>query len=226
MMSLLRKRFSLRAFLTATKGSVFVEFALMTPVLMTMLVGANELTRWMRARQHVEDYATMIASDVSGASAAVSPYSLAEMIERIGLVAPELVDPAQLNAWVESTDYLAVTISMAMMTLPARSTCTSNCTYDIKMVWSFGDNKRNCSVSGGASPDRALPTGLDKQPGPVVIVDVKSRYKFVFGLNSAIATEPTFTTAVWQPVRNWRGTGTYPPLAALSAGAWSGITCP
>jgi len=224
-MSLSARFSSLRTFLAATSGATFVEFALITPLLISILVGANELTRWMRARQHVEDYATMVASDISGASAAISAGNLAEMIERIGLVAPELVDPARL-AWSNDSDYLAVTISMAMMTRPAGSSCTNNCTYNVKMAWSFGPNQRSCSSAGGASPTPPLPTGLDQQPGPAVIVDVRSGYKFVFGLNPEIATAPTLSTTVWQPVRNWRGTGTFPPLATTSAGAWTGTICP
>lgn len=214
-----------RIFLASTHGSALIEFALVVPILMTLLIGANELTRWIRARQHMEDYATMVANDISGSTAAVSPFTLAEMIERIGLVAPELVDPTR-NAWVVSTDYLSVTISMAMLTRPAGSTCTTNCTYDVKMAWSFGDNKRNCSVTGGTAPTRPLPTGLNTQPGSAVIVDVVSKYKFVFGLNSSIATEPLLSTTVWQPVRNWRGTGAFPPLSGTSAANWSGISCP
>ena len=119
MTSLSAKFLSLRTFLTATRGATFVEFALIAPVLISLLIGSNELTRWMRARQHVEDYATMVASDISGASAAVSAQSLAEMIERIGLVAPELVDPARL-AWSNDSDYLAVTISAESSTIPGR----------------------------------------------------------------------------------------------------------
>ncbi len=226
MMSDSRNLRSARTFLTSTDGSSLIEFALICPILLTLLVGSNEITRWIRANQHMEDYATMVASDISGSSAAVSPFTLAEMIERIGLVAPELVDPTR-SAWIESSDYLSVTISMAMMTRPAGFTCTTNCTYDVKMAWSFGDNKRNCSVTGGGPlPNRPLPNGLNKQPGSAVIVDVVSKYKFVFGLNTSIATAPLLSTTVWEPVRNWRGTGAFPPLASFNAGVWSGVQCP
>ena len=85
MMSGFRTPLSLRTFLASTNGSSLVEFALISPILITLMVGSNELARWIRARQHMEDYATMVASDISGASAAVSPFTLAEMIERAGL---------------------------------------------------------------------------------------------------------------------------------------------
>ena len=225
-MKILAAKFlSLRTFLTATSGATLLEFAFITPMLMTVLVGSNELTRWMRARQHLEDYATMVASDISGASAAVSADALAEMFERIGLVAPELVDPSRIAWSYDENDYLAVTVSMAMMTLPAGSSYTTNCTYDVKLVWTFGANQRLCTRSGGASTGHPLPIGLDKQPGAAVIVDVRSKYKFVFGLNSSIATEPTLTTTVWQPLRNWRGAGTFPPLSSTSASVWAGNRC-
>jgi hypothetical protein len=204
-----------------------MEFALLFPLLATILIGANEYTRWMRASQHMQDYATMIASDISGASLAVSPYTLAEMIERIGLVAPELVDPSKA-AWGTDTDYLNVTISMAMMTAPVCLTVSesqpTSCTYTPRMAWSFGNNRR--CASGDSRPVGGVPPGLNRQPGPVVIVDVRSKYKFVFGLDETIVPVPTLSTTVWQPVRNWRGSATFPPLASpFSAGSSTGVKC-
>jgi len=226
-MSHLLSRTFLRRFCASTQGTAFMEFALLFSLLATILIGANEYTRWMRASQHMQDYATMIASDISGASRAVTPYTLAEMIERIGLVAPELVDPSKA-AWGTDTDYLSVTISMAMMDAPVCLTVSqsqpTSCTYTVKMAWSFGNNRR--CASGDSRPVGGVPPGLNRQPGPVVIVDVRSKYKFVFGLDETIVPVPTLSTTVWQPVRNWRGSATFPPLASpFSAGSWTGVQC-
>jgi hypothetical protein len=222
-MSFILPRTFLRRFCASTQGTALMEFALIFPLLATILIGANEYTRWMRASQHMQDYATMIASDISGASQEVSPYTLAEMIERIGLVAPELVDPSR-GAWGLDEEYLSVTITMAMMSNARCLPGQTGCTYTPTMAWSYGRNKR-CTW-GDPRPMGGVPQGLDRQPGPVVIVDVKSKYKFVFGLDTAIVAEPTLSTTVWRPVRNWRGSATFPPLASpFAAGSWTGVKC-
>ena len=71
------------------------------------------------ARQQLNDYAGMVAYDIAGASADVSVHTLAEMIRRFGLVAPELVDPTQ-DAWPtasNSTPYFTVGVTMVEMEL-------------------------------------------------------------------------------------------------------------
>jgi hypothetical protein len=62
------------------------------------------------------------------------------------------------------------------------------------------------------------------------VVDVVSKYKFVFGVGDRIGPEPTFQVTQWQPVRNWRSaTSAYPQLGGAngaSYGGWTGTKCP
>ena len=101
------------------KSHIRVEFVLVFPLLIGLLVAGNELARYIRARQQLNDYAGMVAYDIAGASADVSVHTLAEMIRRFGLVAPELVDPTQ-DAWPtasNSTPYFTVGVTMVEMEL-------------------------------------------------------------------------------------------------------------
>jgi len=215
-----------RACLACTSGLATLEFALVAPTLLTLLLGTLEFSRWSTARQHMEDYAFSVATDLSGTTTPVSAYTLREMIERIGIIAPELVDGTN-DAWQSgNTTYLGVTISMYLMTASV-ATCRTSCSYTAKLVWTFGNNKRDCAIN-------PVFTGAS-QPGYVVVVDVKSQYKFVFDVRNRLAAAPTLSTTIWLPVRNWRGTAAPDLLAGASAnnsretrtyGPWTGTTCP
>jgi len=212
---------SFPAFRACTGGVVTLEFAMVMMILAPLLVCTLELSRWSTARQHMEDYAVTVAYDVASAPSTIPGATLQELMERIGLLAPELVDTTR-TAWsATSADYLAVTISMFLMT-PTVATCQYNCTYVANLAWTFGNNKRSCTLKP------SIPGA--PQAGPVVVVDVVSKYKFVFGVGDRIGPEPTFSVTQWQPVRNWRSaTSAYPQLGGSngdSYGGWTGTKCP
>ena len=233
----------LAAFRASGSGSIAIEFVLVVPIFLGIIMGASELTRFLRARQHLHDYAAMVAYDIAGTAGSVTAETLREMIQRFGLVVPELVDPTQ-TAWSSSaSNYLAVGITMVSMK-PANPGCTQTqlgCAYKGFVAWSFGNYTRSCSDAtfgisvaypGIVDSQANLPPGAF-QPNAIVVVDVKVDYKPLFanGFNLSalgktpvkLALSPTLTTFAWQPVRNWRDTGTssYPGLASTSAGVWT-----
>ena len=214
----------LRMFFACTRGVASIEFAFVALLLVPLLVGTLELSRLATARQHMEDYAISVANDLSGTSTNVSANALREMIERIGFLAPELVDPNRAAWQPGDTDYLGVTISLVMLT-PDVATCRSACSYTAKLAWTFGNNKRACNVN---------PTIVGAaQPGPIAVVDVKSQYQFVFGVGDRLGAAPLLTSTTWLPLRNWRGSASFPAMNAtfVSAtqtatyGSWSGTKC-
>ena len=76
---------AVRALWASTKGATAVEFAIIIPLLVSLAVGAFELTRWMRARQHMQDYAITVVNDISATPSDVKTATLKEMILRIGI---------------------------------------------------------------------------------------------------------------------------------------------
>ena len=220
---------------------------------MGLLVGGNELARFIRARQQLNDYAAMVAYDIAGAATDVPIQRLGEMIRRFGLVAPELIDPTQ-DAWpAGGRSYFSVGISMVeMVVIPG--TCNSgssvrtldNCRYRAEVRWWFGSQQRPCQEltdRGSAAASLAtLPTGAF-QANAVVLVDVSVNYKPIFqsgfkvgGIDLAALNRSltrTFTAESWQTVRNWRNSGqtagqftNYPKLVGASTGVWDGANCP
>lgn len=209
---------SFKALRESTSGAIMMEFALLAPLLISLLVGSNEVARMVRASQHLEDYATMVANDVSTAASTLTAGTLRELIERIGLVAPELVD-STLPAWdtsVLNSSYLGVGISMAMSTV-TNSACRTGCTFSTDLYWTFGNNQRSCGAV-------SLPAHV-KIPGPVVIVDVRSTYKFAFDFAGVVGAAPTLSGTVYMPVKNWQDAGLIPTPSPKLSGAWALTSC-
>ncbi len=213
--------FSFKSLRNSTSGAALVEFAIVLPLLVSLLFGATEMTRFIRARQHMETYATIVANDVSTLSSSLSAGTLREMIERIGLLAPELVNPS-LPAWDASATksvYLGVGISMATVT-QTDSECHTGCAFQSKVVWSFGSNQRSCGVIEPLN----IPVGANLG-GPVVIVDINSTYQPAFGAGLWPGTVPTLSTSAFLPVKNWQGGATVPVVTPTSSGAWKLNLC-
>jgi hypothetical protein len=142
-------------------------------------------------------------------------------------VAPELIDPAK-TAWDTTvrtqgsrsitSRYLLVGVSMALVT-PTSASCHTYCAFDTKLVWTFGNYQRSCSTAV------TLPTG-STQEGAVIIVDVTSDYKFVFGPASHLGTGLTLSTTTFQPLKNSKYAGVAPTVSPASSGGWNVKICP
>jgi len=238
-----------RSFRFCEGGVAAIEFVLVFPLLIGLLVAGNELARFIRARQQLNDYAGMVAYDIAGATSDVSVNTLAEMIRRFGLVAPELVDSTK-DPWPSRTNrtpYFAVGVTMVEMVLldPLCNASERACSYTPRVRWSFGTRQRACvdltkrvgvgrPVTLGDLPEGAF------QPNAVVVVDVSVPYNPIFPSGfklgaigyefdlTAINTllKKTYVAESWQSVRNWPATTRFPGLNGTSAGGWSGVRCP
>jgi hypothetical protein len=238
-----------RLFRSCASGAVAVEFVFVFPLLMGLLFAGNEVARFLRTRQQLTDYATMVAYDVAGVSADVNPEMLREMIQRIGLVAPEVIDPTQ-SAWSNSSaQYFRVGISLVQMTpknCPTNSVRTlDGCSFDAQVKWSYGNLKRQAcalltargSVGNLATTLTTLPSGAF-QPNAVVVVNVWTTYRPMFphgfelsatkSIHVDLGLAVPLMAETWQPLRNWRGGATgasFPVLTGLTAGYWNAYTC-
>ncbi len=236
-------------FRSCVSGAIAIEFVFVFPLLMGLLFAGNELARFLRTRQQLTDYATMVAYDVAGVTADVNPEMLREMIQRIGLVAPEVIDPTQ-PAWSNSnTQYFRVGISLVEMTpknCPIGSVRTlDGCTFDAKVRWTYGNLKRQaCGLLTARGANADLPTTLTTlpagafQPNAVVVVNAWTTYNPMFRNGFELSATSSnhvdlglatpLMAETWQPLRNWRGGasgGAFPVLTGISAGFWDANTC-
>ena len=238
-----------RFFRGCASGAVAVEFVFVFPLLMGLLFAGNEVARFLRTRQQLTDYASMVAYDVAGVVADVNPEMLREMIQRIGLVAPEVIDSTQ-TAWSNSNaQYFRVGISMVQMTAqncPTGSVRTlDGCTFEAKVQWSYGNLKRQpCAILTARGANADLPTTLTTlpsgafQPNAVVVVNVWTTYRPIFAhgfelsatnsIHVDLGLARSLTAETWLPLRNWRGGATgasFPVLTGITAGFWDAYTC-
>jgi hypothetical protein len=198
-------------FLASRRGAVLVEFALIVPFLVAMLLGMHEGTRLLRASQHMTNYVNSAAYDLASSVANVSPASLRGIVERVAIMAPEIIRPNESPWWGGAGGYLAVGITMVSM-VPRDPVCQSNCNYRPRVAWPYGSLRRNCGdlgivASGTQTSTATIPAGV-LQSGGLAIVDVKTTYRYVFG--NGTVPDKELSTSGYFPVRNWRNTNVSP----------------
>lgn len=169
-------------FLEETRGFAATEFALAVPVLALMLVGFVELDRYAWATRQLENTANAIAQMLSQ-STKVQPADMKYAQDSVMVLFPRaLQDSARLG-----TDWAAdVKLSMATVGFtPTTPGCVSNCTYNGKVAWSGGSERRPCNVALTPAPNSSsqTPTTLPADvfgPNTVIVVDIAYSYKPLF----------------------------------------------
>ena len=217
---------SLISFFASESAAAAMEFAIVAPVLIMLLLGGFEGSRTISMNRHLTNFTNSVAWDFAGINDQVSgtvtakSVRLYEFATRIGLLVPEMATGANLY------DHTRYKIGFTMVTMtPTVATCSAGCTYTANVAWSWGDLQRACgaltSVANGSAYNAAnLPAGAF-QAGAVAIVDVQAVYSPV--LNFSAFPQRTFTNSIYYPVRNNLG-GAYLPWDGVSD-TWSGTKC-
>jgi Flp pilus assembly protein TadG len=193
-------------------GLAGLEFALLAPVLVTMLAGLYDLTLAYIAYERVNLCAQtigQIATIQAAGSTATNTLSLSQATASASAAYAYL--PKLLNA---SPPAFGVTISSVVMT-PTVSGCSSGCTYTAHVAWSgiyegAAGLKRPCDTTQGASvitqsSDTAAtsPTTLPSDvysAAPLVVVDVT--YQFTPLFFKFITSSFTIVKSAYLPPRS------------------------
>jgi Flp pilus assembly protein TadG len=193
----------LRGFLTDTGGVSAVEFTLVFPVLMTMMLGGGQLSLYIDASRKVEQVATSASEMISQAvppvggdgSASVNAVDLNFSYDSALVIFPYVMtDAKQRNLpWRQ-----VITVSFAGISfVPVQGTdCTGqadqSACYTAQVDWtSTGtstSNYRPCSPAQGvtadtASTDRTLLPRSVFGAGSIIAVDVSYTFYPTFGSN-------------------------------------------
>ena len=164
-----------------TGGVSAIEFALIAPVFILLLLGGADLLRYIRVTGQVEAVTSSIAELIAeNDSGAVTDVDLRFYRDSAMLIFPGLLVDAfrQGKPWGST-----ISISMASVDFgAAQSNCGNPCIYVPKMVWSGGSNPRSCSIPMIAADDASQPspTTLPAHiygPGSFVVVDVVYPFK-------------------------------------------------
>ncbi len=175
------RRNSPRTFAAARKGVGAVEFAFTAPILITLLCGGFELTRYIKAVRQLTAASTALAGMIAqNTSGSVNDTDLLFFRDAVMIAYPDvLADAAAQNkTW---TNDIQVTMSSINFSLTNQN-CKSNCTYQAKVAWSGGSNTRPCSTLLTSASDDAQPTTTTLPsdtfgPGTLIVVDIVYTYR-------------------------------------------------
>ena len=172
-----------------------VEFSLVLPLLVTLMLGSVETARLITfARRVTQVSNTMVEmlaqnqannpNETVNMPSSVTYIDLHFAIDSTMVIFPEILKDAAQKGISWKND---ISISMASVYFkPNPSTCTSNCTYTANVVWNSGPNKRTCGVPLTAASDTSAPskTTLPADtfgPGSLIVVDIVFNYTPIFG---------------------------------------------
>ena len=177
-------------FARAQRGVAAIEFALLLPLLVLMMLSSVELQRYLRIERQLSLAAENIANIVAQrqSSDVTKPNFDFDAIYH-------LFPPGNEHPTLTWSSYIVHKITNVVFT-PTVSGCTANCTYTANAAWiwpsydsafSPGVMARSCgpltAAASGASPTgKTIPAAMFG-PGSVVIVDIGYRFTPLFGSN-------------------------------------------
>jgi Flp pilus assembly protein TadG len=173
-----RSRQPLKRFWEARQAIAAVEFALVLPLLVILMLGSVEAARLITFARRVTLVATTAVEMLTQIGTGTINYvDLHFAVDSTMVIFPQILQDAAQKHVSWSND-IEVSIASVVFT-PNPSTCTSNCSYVAIVVWNSGpaSNKRTCGVPLISAADTAAPskTTLPADvfgPGSIVVVDI------------------------------------------------------
>lgn len=161
-------------------GMAVVEFALIFPVLLLLLLALVEVSNLVTANRRLQVVANAMAQMITQSSTGVVNYVDIQFAVNSTMVLFPLVLSDSAQKGISWGNDISVTISSIVFSLQ-NSQCTSNCIYNANVAWSGGGQRRPCNFNLTASNDTAAPslTTLPTDvygPGSLVVADIVYNY--------------------------------------------------
>jgi Flp pilus assembly protein TadG len=170
-----------------------VEFALILPVALLLMLMGFDTARFVLSTQRIEEIANTAAEML-----AQTPVNSSAILANDGTVSdgdlhfywdsalflyPDAAAAAQAQGVAWSTQLVVNMTSITFVASP--SGCTTGCTYKAKVVWTT-NNYRPCGSTISAVPDTTAPTPSTLPtdvfgPGSIIVVDVRYTWQPTFG---------------------------------------------
>jgi Flp pilus assembly protein TadG len=195
-------RQQLKQFWGARQAIAAVEFALVLPLLVILMLGSVEAARLITfARRVTLVTTTAVEMLTQNGTGTVNYIDLHFAVDSTMVIFPQILQDVALKHVSWSND-IAISIASVVFT-PNPSTGTSNCSYVANVVWNSGPNKRTCGVPLTSVPDTAAPskTALPADvfgPGSIVVVNIVFSYTPIFGFG-LFGTVPIARSAYLSP---------------------------
>ncbi len=188
-----------RRFARSNSALTAVEFALVMPILLILLLGGVDLVRYINMARQLTYLANSMATMIAERTTSLNGNDVTFAFNSALVAFPEVLnDPARNGvAW---NSYLSLTLSSIKFT-PTVTGCTSGCTYTASVMWSLGTvNSRSCAVAPLPTVDNTKPslTTLPQDSytnGSVIVADVS--YPFVPTVGTSILPSVTLSRTIY-----------------------------
>ncbi|QQR69587.1 MAG: pilus assembly protein [Alphaproteobacteria bacterium] len=163
------------------KGIAAVEFALVVPIVVTLMLGGFELARCLLLHQKIERTSYTIA-DIIAQSDQVTSASLGQTL----IAAPEIMDPFEFGAK-----------GVVIITSVYRAQGQANAT--VRWRYTGGGTLARTSKLGNINATAALPNGLTlNEKDNVIVAEVYYDYQTFFA-SDIITPGDIYKTAIFKP---------------------------
>ncbi len=172
-------------FASANRGVAMLEFSLVTPFLIALLFGSYELTRYINTTRQITNLADSVAQlFAQNTTGSINDTDLHFAIDSTMVTFPNVLVDAH-NQGIYWWQDIYVSMSSVSFS-PTVAGCTSNCTYNAKLMWTTGS--RPCSTNLTPAADTATPSlttlPMDAYgPGSMIVVDVVYFYRPIVATN-------------------------------------------
>lgn len=197
-------------FLTVTDGSAAIEFAVLLPVLLILLFGTVEISKYVHTTNQIVQTVSLIGQMASQLPGTAKVSDVQRIWSAAPLIAPESKRVAMRlgkSAW---TDALMVTITHIVFTKRDAS-CVSDCEYEANVAWSVGQTPLSCAklaMGQAIAPTTEIIPPEFFGSGSVLLVQASLPYvpqldgtaHFLDGVATALTT--TLTESSWFLPRN------------------------
>lgn len=155
------------------------------PFLIALLFGSFELTRYINTSRQITNLADSVAQlFAQNTSGSITDTDLHFAIDSTMVTFPNVLGDAHKRGlfWYQDI-YVAMS---SVLFSPTVAGCTSNCTYNAKLMWTTGS--RPCSTNLTPAADTAAPslTTLPMDafgPGSMIVVDIVYNYRPIVATN-------------------------------------------
>ena len=166
-------------FVRSNRGVAMLEFTLVTPFLIALMFGSFELTRYINTTRQITNLADSVAQlFAQNTTGSINDTDLHFAIDSTMVTFPNVLGDAHKQGIYWWQD---ITVAMSSVLFsPTVAGCTSNCTYNAKVMWTTGS--RPCSTNLTPAADTAAPSSTTLPtdafgPGSMIVVDVVYNYR-------------------------------------------------
>jgi Flp pilus assembly protein TadG len=188
-------------------GVAALEFAIVAPFLILVLLGTVELYNEITSGRRVQQASYSIAQIISEAPnpPGAVDYQDLQMAHDSAMIVFPLVLGDSASKGINWSKDISITISSIVVTQDPTCAGNANCQYIANVAWTWGDAKRPCSVNLQKAADTSdpSPTTLPSDafaPGSLIVADVSYHYTpVIFG---GIVHSINYTRSTYLEPRN------------------------